>query len=506
MTTIVNTKIGLSRDVPRIWLEGYKLLRAGLRIGSKYAMSTSGTDSERMEFKEVGDDFKGTVFCVSKRERNGIITPLLEIRTALLRTVFQNIDRVKVAIRYGRIVVTANFIETRIRERVSRLMEKLRNKEKLAVLSLFHGGGVLDKALHSGLRRAGLSSYVQVGVEMESNYLDSSLRNNPEIWTSESIAICSDIRDINFGKNSPQADICILGIPCTSSSKAGRAKNKNKIIEEHETAGTLFLDFLEAVNASNPAIIELENVVEYSNSAGMAVIRSRLSSLGYELYEGVLNGNEFGALENRRRMVLVAISRGLNIEFDFSQLRAVKEKEATISEILEDVPLTSDLWKPFEYLAEKEIRDKAAGKNFARQLLTGGEPLCGTIGRLYSKCRSTEPFMLHPTNPDLSRLFTPVEHARLKGIPVEVIDGLSSTTANEVLGQSVVYPKFVSVNTHLGILLCSLVNTEVQAEAYQGIVIPFRERKDQVKPELSVVEVPGKEKLRPNPVLQAMLF
>lgn len=506
MTTIVNTKIGMSRDVPRIWLEGYKLVRAGLKIGSKYGLIKGDADSEHLEFKEVDADFTGPAFSVSKRERNGITTPLIEIRTNLLKTVFKNIERVKVAIRLGRILVTPNYIETRIRERITRLMTKLRNKEKLGVLSLFHGGGVIDKALHSGLRRVGLDSFVQVGVELDSDYLDCSLRNNPEIWSEYSIAICSDIRDVNFGRNAPQADICIAGIPCTSSSKAGRAKNKNKIIEEHETAGTLFMDFLEAVKATNPAIIELENVVEYSNSTGMAVIRSVLSSLGYVLYEGVLTGSDFGALEDRRRMVVIAITRGLDIEFDFSKLRSVKQKEAMLSDVLEDIPLDSGLWKPFEYLAKKEVRDKAAGKNFARQLLTGKEPTCGTIGRGYSRCRSTEPFILHPTNPQLSRLLTPSEHARVKGVPLEVINGLSNTTANEVLGQSGIFPKFVSVNTHLGVLLCSLVDVEAQPEAYEGIVIPFRMRKEDAVPEFNAISTVDPKALKANPELQAMLF
>lgn len=502
MTTIVNTKIGQSRDVPRIWIEGYKLIRAGLKIGSKYGLIKGDADSERLELREVDADFTGPSFNVSKRERNGITTPLIEIRTNLLKAIFNNIERVKVVIKLGRIVVTACFIETRIRERVTRLMTKLRNKEKLAVCSLFHGGGLLDLALHSGLKRVGLSSFVQVGVEMESDYLDSSLRNNSHIWTENSIAICSDIRDVDFSRNTPQADICLAGVPCTSSSKAGRAKNKNKIIEEHETAGTLFMDFLEAIKATNPAIVELENVVEYANSSGMAVIRSVLSSLGYILYEGVLNGNDFGALENRRRMVVIAITKGLDIEFDFTKLQPVREKEAKISDVLEDISPTSELWKPFEYLAKKAVRDKADGKNFARQLLTGSESYCGTIGKGYSKCRSTEPFILHPTNPDLSRLLTPLEHARVKGAPIEAIHGLSNATANEVLGQSVIFPKFESINMYLGDLLCSLIGTSALGYVHQEIVVPKSERLKLVI--LDLLET--NKELPVNEGVQAMLF
>src|SRR5690606_27281726 len=102
------------------------------------------------------------------------------------------------------------------------------------------------------------------------------------------------------------------------------------------------------------------------------------------------------------------------------------------------------------YLAEKEKRDKAAGKGFSRQLLTGDEPYCGTIGKGYSKARSTEPFIVHPQTPELSRLLTPLEHSRVKGIPEEVIEGLADTTAHEILGQSVVYPAFQAVAQEIG--------------------------------------------------------
>lgn len=240
--------------------------------------------------------------------------------------------------------------------------------------------------------------------------------------------------------------------------------------EEHSSAGALFVDYLDAVKALNPAVCVIENVPEYQSTAAMMVIRSVLSSLGYQLKEAVLNGNDFGALERRNRLVVVATSKGLPDLFDFAQLRPVREKEGSISEVLEDVPLDSERWKPFDYLAAKEARDKAAGKGFARQLLTGTEGHCGTIGRSYAKCRSTEPFLVHPVDPSLSRLFTPVEHARLKGIPEEIISGLPDTTAHEVLGQSVIYPVFESVGVELGVALNGAVNPDIGQLRSAGVV------------------------------------
>jgi DNA (cytosine-5)-methyltransferase 1 len=186
------------------------------------------------------------------------------------------------------------------------------------------------------------------------------------------------------------------------------------------------------------------------NTASMAVIRSVLNSLGYRLHEMVLCGSDFGVLERRRRMVLVGVCKALPQHFDFALLEAVESQNLTMAQALEPIADDSPRWKSYDYLADKAVRDKAAKKGFARQLLESTAQGCGTIGKGYAKGRSTEPFMIHPTNPLLSRLLTPVEHARVKGIPLEVIEGESETVAHEGLGQSVIYPKFEAVGFEIG--------------------------------------------------------
>lgn len=213
MTTIINAKIGEARQKPSIWMEGQKLAHGGLRIGDKFTIR-SDKAARRLELIAVPENFVGNTFTVSKRERNGTVHPLLQLRSDEIRQVFEDDEKVRIAIRNGRIVITALQLQTKIRERLKRLREKLDRGEKLAVHSLFHGGGVLDRAIHSGLLRAGVGSFVQVGVELEAEYLNSSLRNNPDIWQADSIAICSDIRDVSLEGSIPQCDILTGGVPC----------------------------------------------------------------------------------------------------------------------------------------------------------------------------------------------------------------------------------------------------------------------------------------------------
>jgi len=442
MATIVNTKLGEHRGKKRIWLEGQKLLREGYCPGMRFDLESKDAQVV-LRVKPQGK------FTVSKRERNGRVFPIIDLTAQELTRIFDGVEMLRVFIRSGTIVISAHHQQERVSERVNRLVRKLQNGEALSVCSLFHGGGVLDKAVHAGLRKSGINSAITVAVEMESKYLDSSLANNPELWNENSIVIDSPIQAVNLNRGAPQVDILLGGIPCTGASKSGRSKNKLAFAESHETAGALFFNFLQFVEVLNPAIVLIENVPEYQNTASMQVIRSVLSSLGYCLQERILDGNALGVLERRKRLCVVALSHGIK-GFELDKVQPVRTKENSIQDILEAVPLGSSCWKSFDYLAEKELRDKAAGKGFSRQLLSGEEAFCGTIGKDYAKCRSTEPFIVHPQQPELSRLFTPTEHCRLKGIPERLIHGLSDSVAHQILGQSVVFPAFEALAFALG--------------------------------------------------------
>jgi DNA (cytosine-5)-methyltransferase 1 len=163
--------------------------------------------------------------------------------------------------------------------------------------------------------------------------------------------------------------------------------------------------------------------------------------LGYQVRTKTL-GRDLGAFERRDRHILLAVSEGLAQHVDLDRIEPSSTAPRRLAEILEEIPLDSPRWKRFEYLDAKEERDIAQGKGFRRQMLDADAPFCGTIGRGYHKARSTEPFVVHPENPMLSRLLTPREHAAVKGIPARAVDGLSDTTAHEILGQSVLFPVF----------------------------------------------------------------
>jgi DNA (cytosine-5)-methyltransferase 1 len=450
MTAIIMTKLGENRGSPRIWLQGEKLEKEGYRAGDTFRIEES--KSSRLVLVKNGDRK------VSGKKRGDKRIPIIDLNTQQLAELFDADEKLKVAIRKGKIVITKHYTSGQVAERLERIRAKVREGKKLAVHSHYHGAGVLDLAIHSGFAKAGVNTYCQVAIELDREYLDISMQRNKHLFDDESIFIEGPIQDVRCDPR-VKADIVLAGIPCTGASLAGRAKMRDTKgekrtyhPEEHDGAGSLFFYTLRYIEVSQPGIVIIENVKAYASTASAAVIRSVLDSLGYRVQERVLGGNEFGALENRERLCLVGITKGLDDVIDIDDIVPTQQKPEKLSDVLEFIPEESPMWSEMEYLAKKEKRDAEKGNSFARQLFTGEEPKISTVTRQYIKRRSTDPFIQSPWDPKKSRLLTRLEHCRVKGIPEHLVDDpdISETRAHEVLGQSIVFPMFEAVGYALG--------------------------------------------------------
>ena len=431
---LINTHIGQSRGKPRLWAEGAALAKAGLKPHQTLKVKFL-EESGVVEISKDLTEFDHTIR-VSKRTQNGRVKPLLELRHDELAKIFGQDSKVRIVISDGKLTVRLHHIDVKARERMDRLDRKLSAGETLTIGSLFHGGGVMDHAFHKGLENAGVNSYVKVVNELDSRFLSASIQNNSHLWGDDTLFIHSPIETIDMSK-ACSVDIVLAGVPCTGASLSGRASKKLKFAEQHETSGALFYSFLQFVQFTNPAVIVLENVKQYENTASYTVIQSVLDMLGYDIQDAILKGNEFGALEARERLFMVATTKGMGA-FDFSSLEPLREKEKTASEILE-VNTDQSLWRTFSYLDEAERKAKAKGNGFKRSYITSESVTTPTIKRTNHKCQSDGVFVQHPTDPTLSRLPTPREHARLKTTPESIIAGLSKTVACEILGQGIIY-------------------------------------------------------------------
>ncbi len=451
MLTIINTTVGKGKTGKHIWMEGAKLAHA-VEPGQilSHSVSETSTGVKLVLTRGNSDNGAGQVR-VSKRTRNAVIKPLIELREDVLGDNFTLGMKVRVVVSSQYITVEIHAQELSKHERTNRLRTKLENKQPLQVGSLFLGGGVLDRALHDGLQAAGIESYPKFVVERESKYLDAAIANQPEVFKEDSILIHSSVEDVHLEKPVP-VEVLVAGIPCTGASKAGRSKNKIAKAEDHESAGACFVSVLSFVYACAPYMVILECVPEYINSASYSVVSAMLRHWGYNVNTEVLDGNEFGSLEGRKRMCIVAVTETSEQHqpFDFGLLTSHFAKEQCVSEILDEVPLDSERWRTYDYLLVKEDRDKAKGNGYSRDIYDGNEEKVTTIRRLYAKGGSCEQFLQHPEDDKKFRLFTAQEHCRIKKVPEQLIANLAQTTAHEVLGQGVIYPVFYSLGFALG--------------------------------------------------------
>lgn len=121
-----------------------------------------------------------------------------------------------------------------------------------------------------------------------------------------------------------------------------------------------------------------------------------------------------------------------------------------LAEILEDIPTDDPRWRSHAAHAAKTASAIAGdGRNFKLQLVGHEDTSIGTIGRGYSKDRTTEAHIHHQRDPSRSRLLTVTEHARAKGVPERLVEGLGFTTGHEILGQAIAYPPFVTLGRRI---------------------------------------------------------
>lgn len=460
MTAVVFSTVGRQRNALRVWLEGRKLEREGFTPGASYHLKTNKRDRLVLVRTKAG------ARTVASRRKQQYRSPIIDVANREVSERFREGQKLRITVRRARIIVRAHPAANRDQDRVERIRRRMASGQPLAVHSLFHGGGVLDDAIHRGMARSGVSSRVAVAVEQERAYMDISLDRNPHLFDLDSVLIEGDIADVDLTR-APLADMVIAGLPCTGASLSGRSKNQLAHAEDHADAGAMFFYLLQWIQSADPAVIVLENVTEYASTASMSAIRGVLKRLGYVLRERTVNGLDFGALEDRNRLCAVAVTESLSDSFQLEDLAPVRNKQETLAEVLDDVPADSDCWKEYAYLTAKAERDRQAGKGFRRQLFTPADDRIATLTRRYHKGGTSDPFIQHPTDPDYSRKVTRHEHARIKGIRESYANApeMSETLGHEVMGQSVIPLAFEPVGEALGKAVKSLPQETQQAIA-----------------------------------------
>lgn len=434
------------RGTARIWLEGRRLLRAGFFPAARYEISLDeSTRTITLSLAANGERL------VSRKMRGDVELPVIDIANGKLLDTFDGLESVKIRFEDGAVIISPTANDLRRLDRTARLRQRMDKGEALAVGSVSTGLGILALAMHEGLEAAGLQSDLKFAVDIEPAYLEQCSKANPA-WAAGTIAVEAPMQEIAFDASAllrlPKVDILEAGIPCTAHSPAGRAKKSLAKPEDDPNAGHLVAGFLAIAAAVNPAVILVENVPSYMTSASYSILTNQLKEWGYEIHATILQGKDFGCLEHRDRMAMIAVTEG--VDFDINSLVVPENEPSVLGDYLEDVATDSPLWSKMSYLREKEERDIAAGKGFRMQIFKPESSKIATLTRGYAKIRSTDPKLQHPTNPSLLRQITPIEHARIKGVPEKMIEGLGITIAHQMLGQSILAKPFRALADHIG--------------------------------------------------------
>lgn len=448
-------RIGQNKGAPRIWLEGSQPARAGFNPGSRYSVSV---DSEKtlLTLEVVPDGVR----VVSSKRKGEKEIPVIDINSKELLSIFDGIESVRVVVQGSRIFILPVASEIRAKQRLARIKEKLEKGNALEVGSLSSGIGILDLASHEGMSRAGVKTHLAFANEIRDDCMQHAIERNP-CYTDRTITITAPMQEVAFDmwamNQLPEIDGLIAGIPCSGASVAGRSKRGLEHAEAHPEVGHLVVAFLAVIAKVNPAWIVLENVIPYRSSASMSIIRNQLRDLGYDVHETELNAADWNMLEHRKRMCMVAVTKGM--QFSFDELGKPAPEQHTFGEIMDQVDPSHSTWGDISYLWAKQERDEAAGKGFAPTVVDANSTRVPTLNKTLHKRQSTGTFIQHPEKKNLYRIPTVAEHARCKGIDERLVVGTTQTFGHEACGQAICVPPFVSAFQLLGESLLQLRNT-----------------------------------------------
>jgi DNA (cytosine-5)-methyltransferase 1 len=434
-------QVGSHRGRPRLYFQTQRLAGCGFKRGDRYSIDVK-EDAVRLYSNPEGG------FLVSGKGEGAKSVPVIDLNSDLVLGAFKGMEAVKVEFNDGEILISQLASEKAATTRLARLRTGL-SGAALTVAGLAFGAGILDNAAHAGLAQVGIAAHAVVVNEIDADLLEHASSANDAITpTTMTIAapMQEAIQDEALMASLPYADVLVAGIPCSGASKAGKSKHGIAMMEDHPEVGHLAHAFLTFVQKFQPGVVLLENVPEYATSASASIIRQQLRDMGYSTHEVVLDSQDFGALEKRIRWFLVAVTRGITL--DLAGLAPAVRPVRTVADILDRHG--DHHWGTFQYLKDKAVTDKAAGKGFQMQIVDPTSTKVPTLRKGYHKGGSTDPLLKHPTDPNLLRLFSGDEHARIKGVNPALVAGMSNTDKHIALGQGVAPGMVIALMKRVG--------------------------------------------------------
>lgn len=162
----------------------------------------------------------------------------------------------------------------------------------------------------------------------------------------------NDIDLIKKEKKIRKIDLIIGGPPCQAYSLVGRARSDDGMASDPRNH--LYLRYCEIIEHYRPKMFVFENVQGlYSAGNGhyYESLKERLDEIGYEVMDHLLKFDDYGVLQNRKRVILIGWEKGSGRYYpNFKKI----EHNYTLSDLLGDLPILTpgqvgDVYRTSEY-------------------------------------------------------------------------------------------------------------------------------------------------------------
>ena len=244
---------------------------------------------------------------------------------------------------------------------------------------------------------------------------------------------CEDVTNLKLHEYKGRVDLLAGGVPCQSFSQAGKRKGLA------DARGNLFHDFIRLVDECEPKVFLIENVEgllthengETFNGIVGLLERTTTNGIEYAIRYKVLNANDYGVAQKRKRVFVVGFRKDIvgSSRFEFPKPLDYKP---VLRDVLRDVPASQgvrysdakasvmamvppggcwvDLPEDVQVAYMKQSMNSGGGKRGIARRIAWDEP-CLTLTT--SPCQK----QTERCHPDEARPFTVREYARIQSFP-----------------------------------------------------------------------------------------
>jgi len=144
--------------------------------------------------------------------------------------------------------------------------------------------------------------------------------------------------EINKLSDKEEVDLIIGGPPCQAYSVVGRARDENRM--QNDKRNYLYIQYYYFLKKYNPKLFVFENVPGLLSAKQGLYYRNMcnlFSKAGFITHHFTLEANNFGVLQNRKRILIIGYKKELNIRLpDFEKIKS--DISSKVKSVFSDLP------------------------------------------------------------------------------------------------------------------------------------------------------------------------